>query len=133
MTFEAMANTIRSRFKTLVGDVEKIPVHYDNEQKDKPENKLWARLNILPGQSIQVEIGKSERFRTPGVMIVQLFLPIGKGMRDLHKMADKIKTAFRAVTVTGVVFRTPSEENVGRTGSWWQMNVSIPFYADDTT
>lgn len=131
MTFEAMSNTIRSRFHTLIAVAETVDVHYDNEIKNKPADKIWIRLNILPGQTTQVQIGAT--YRTVGIVIAQIFLPLGRGTKNLHSMADKVKTAFRAVTVSGVVFRAPSETNVGRTENWWQLNVTIPFYADDTT
>ena len=76
MTFEAMANAIRARFKLKITDVERVDVHHDNQDKEKPADKLWIRLNILPGETLQVSVGASQRYRTVGIVMVQIFLPI---------------------------------------------------------
>jgi hypothetical protein len=133
MTFEQLANTIRSRFKTQVADTQSLPTQYDNHSFDNPDNAQWCRLTINFGESFQASNGGTgaNRFRTPGVMTAQLFTPTGKGDKDILALADVIKTAFRCVTDSGVVFKTPSIKRVGRVKKEWQINVNCPFYADD--
>ena len=132
MSHETLANTIRSRFKTQVADVESLPTQYDNAPLDKPENAEWARITIKESESNQTSIGGStNQHRTVGVLIVQLFAPWGQGDKEARRLADVVKAAFLAITVSGVRFRTPSVIPVGRTGDEWQINVSCPFEKDD--
>ncbi len=133
MTFEALANIIRSRFKTQIADVLSLFTQYDNQKADNPDNEIWCRLTIGFGESTQVANGGvgNNTFRTPGVMTAQIFAPMGMGEKGSYVIADAIKTAFRCVTDSGVVFRTPSIQRIGRVENSWQVNVNCPFHADD--
>lgn len=133
MNFETMANTIRSRFSAQIATPESVPTQYDNHNMEPPDDQLWVRLTIVPGDSSQVSIGgdSNNRYRNVGVMIAQIFLPIGHGDQEAYQLADKIKTAFNSKSDSGVVFKTTSIARVGKTNSWWQLNVKCPFYADD--
>lgn len=133
MNYQTLGNTIRSRFKTQIADARSLSTQYDNQDYTKPNNAMWCRLSILTGDSFQASFGGAggKRFRTPGTMIAQIFCPIGLGDKAALQMADYIVTAFRAVTDTNVVFKTPSVQRIGRTESEWQINVSCPFYVDD--
>ncbi len=136
-----IASLINTRFKTLIEDVEILPTQYDNVNFNPPD-ALWARVNVLEGESIQVDIVggvDKHRERTPGVLIVQLFQPMNKGEGDIRTMADKIKAAFRAVRVIGtagvsdLLFRTPTVKRMGTDvkKEQWQLNVSCPFQYDE--
>lgn len=135
MGFESTANTIRSRFNTLIATAQSLATQYDNQDYTLPDATMWCRLTVLPGESAQVSIGApaSRRFRTAGVMTAQLFGPLGLGDKALLAMADQIVSAFRAVTVSGVTFETPSIINRGRNNQQnvWQVNVECPFRTDE--
>ena len=133
MTKTAIANAIRSRFKTQVADVLSLPTQYDNHKLDNPDNAKWCRLTVKFGETIQKSVGSptGNRDRTPGVVIAQLFCPAGSGDGELLTVADAVIAAFKRVTGTGVTFRTPSADVRGRNGAEWQINVNCPFYADD--
>lgn len=133
MTSEAIANAIRSRFKTQVADVLSLPTQYDNHKLDNPDNAQWCRLNIKCGETFQVSIGApgTQRDRTHGVVIAQLFGPVGAGDGALREIADAVRVAFRRVTDAGVTFATPSVHEQGLFEDSWQINVVCPFYADD--
>lgn len=131
MTFETLANAIRSRFKTQVVGSTGLAVAYDNAPFTEPADSKWVRFAVLEADSSQVSLGTGRRFRTPGVAVAQIFVPIQQGDKDALVLADQIKLAFRAQSVGGVVYKTPSLRRVGRTGKWYQINVNCPFYADD--
>jgi hypothetical protein len=134
MSFETVSNTIRSRFKTEVADVESISVQYDNSPKITLTEAIWARWKIRPGVSMQADFGSStKRHRTFGLAIAQVFAPVNSGTKDLLSVIDTIVAAFKAVQDGTVVFRTPSVSNIGRTGKWWQMNVECPWQVDETS
>jgi len=132
VTFESVANTIRSRFKAQIADVYSLPTQYDNAGLDRP-HALHGRLTIHWGDTEQVSLGApaSRRFRTVGVMTVSLFVPVEYGDQPALEAADRITTAFRGVEASNVHFGTPSIVRVGRSESTWQINVHCPFWADD--
>lgn len=133
MNFEDLANTIRTRFKTQIADTQSLPTQYDNQDFTPPDQELWARLTILHGDSFQVSNGgpDGKRFRTPGIMTVQVFIPSGQGDKAAYKLADVIETYFRSQKADSITYRTPSVRKIGPTGPWWQINVNCPFYSDD--
>lgn len=133
MSWSAIANTIRSRFKNQIADAESLTTQYDNQSLDNPDNEIWCRLTIKSGETTQESIGSpsSNRERTSGAMIAQLFAPTGKGDGDLKELAETIRAAFKRVTQSGVTFRTPSIKEQGKREGMWQVNVVCPFYADD--
>lgn len=132
MSSEALHNAIRSRFKTEVADKNAgLVVIYDNAP-DPDKDALWVRFTVLEGDANQQSLGPPRKFRTVGVAVGQVFALVDTGDRKALQVADKIKLAFRAISAGGVTYRTPSVKNVGRVDRWWQVNVTCPFYADET-
>jgi len=132
MTSEAMANVIRSRFKTLVEDVESVVVVYDNDPTEPPDDDVWVRFTVLDGNTQQAEMGGAQTtYRTPGLATAQVFIPMNAGDKAGRELADVIVEAFRAVTVSGLTFRAPAVVPVGASGKWWQLNVNCTFYYDE--
>ena len=134
MSWEVMFNTIRSRFKTQIADTLSLETGYDNQDFDPPNNANWCRLTIIPGDTDQVSIGApaSNRERTVGVMIAQLFVPLHVGDGVLLELADSVRAAFKRLTADAVVFQTPKiSSKPARDRSWWRINVACPFYTDD--
>lgn len=108
-------------------------VQYDNAPEfQQPEGERWCRMNLLAGESNQAEMGAVKTHRNLGVMMVQIFIPLGEGTKPATDLADFIKTKFRSLSFSGVVFRTPSRITVGRREGVYQLNVSCPFFADET-
>lgn len=132
MDWEALHNVVRSRFKTQIADVQSVTVQYDNAPFTEPEDATWVRWTIVPAQTSLVAIGgTSRRYRTVGLAVASIFVPVESGDALALRLADAVATAFRCVTDTGVVFSSPSVINRGRDENWWQVNVECPFYADD--
>lgn len=126
-----MLTAIRSRFKAEVADAQSVPTQYDGDRQfTPPEDARWARWTVLPGESQMVELA-GKNYRTRGVAIAQVFVPLDRGVQPALALADQIKTAFRSVEQGGVHFRTPSIANAGRDEQWLRVNVTCPWYADD--
>ena len=132
INWETMANLIRKRFKTQIQDLisPDLPTQFDNAPFSKPDKTRWARVVILPGESRQVELGATTRHRTPGVVIVSIFIPLEQGDKEAYVIADLIGNAFRSVSDGGVVYRTPRINQIRRLSKEWQLNVELPFTAD---
>lgn len=111
----------------------RTPILWDNAPGEPPADNPWVRATLLPGQAEKIDLGVPGRYRHPGVLDIQIFSPIQKGVRALTALADHMATIWRSVTVSGIVFRTPSLYRVGdTTDGWFQMNVSVPYRWDET-
>lgn len=129
---ETLANDIRTKFTTDISTPQSITTLYDNDITDPPGNTLWMRLSIIEFDNERVTIGgTTSKFRTFGEMAVQIFSPINTGDGGSRNLADDIHTVFRSLIYNGIVFRTPSINVIGRSDSWWQINVNCPFYTDN--
>lgn len=128
--FAEIANIIRLRFKNQIATPNALPTHYDNAPFEAPDNALWCSVSVLFGETFKRGLGNPSLYRTPGVMVASLHTPIETGDQALLSLADKIVRVFEAVTDQSVTFKTPSVQRVGRTGKWWQINVTCPFYSD---
>jgi len=124
---------IRTRFQTLVGDAQSIDVAYENSPLKLPanESKKWIRVIILWNDQQQVGMGSVRRWRQEGILVAEIRVPLKQGDSDARELADVITTAFRGVSFNSITFRSPQPRRVGRVGSWWQFNVSCPFYIDE--
>lgn len=146
-TFTEAANAIRNRFSTEFHAAESdVPIAFDNveglctstgqivqESVDGSGNpKPWVQLNVRPGNAQMVSFGP-RTYRQPGVVMTQVFIPVGKGDDRANEIAEAVAGALRGETVSGVRFRaTSAPQFVGPDGNWWQTNVTTPFEYDET-
>tara|TARA_R100000458_G_C8278525_1_gene254894 strand:+ start:11119 stop:11547 length:429 start_codon:yes stop_codon:yes gene_type:complete len=141
MGYEATHNAIRNRFNAnFVATTDTLgtdDVAWDNttfETHDDGDTSAWVRFQVLDGESQIRNLGGTTA-RTLGLAVASVFVQAGQGDKLGLEITDEIVTAFKGVTHTygGVTvnFRTPSVSTIGRDGSWWQINVTIPFYTDD--
>lgn len=139
MSFESTANTIRDRFVTQFHAARSEPITFQNwgqfYQKDgsiettKPNGSAWVRLSIQNGDSRQVAT-VGDKWRHPGVLIVQVFTPVGQGDKEALIIADAVVSVFQGVTVSGIRFRATSINAVGPSDGWYQVNVTTDFEYD---
>jgi hypothetical protein len=123
-----MANAVRGRWKTVVQDGLSITTQHDNANFTPPVGAAWARLTLQPASTDQLELGSSQRtFRTVARVVASIFIPLATGDAAALSLADSASASFRAQTVDGITYLTPSVRAVGRSGEWWQVNLEIPF------
>lgn len=134
MGYQATEQTIRERFAaqwpTLQPNVEYT---FDNQGELNPNNtgEAWVRVTVLQGTANQVEMGNKRRWRRPGTLEVQIFLPTGTGTGLATELADTIRDIYEGRTINGVIFRATSLGPGNVDGPWRQFNVSTPFQADE--
>jgi len=133
MGHSADAQTIRQRFAAEWPNVQpNVPVTYgDSETPDHPDDQSWVRLTVLSGDQNQVSMGQLRRFRRPGVVVVQIFVPAGSGDGEARELADSVASVFQGRTINGVIFRGTGLNRVGVDGAWVQYNATTPYQADD--
>ncbi len=131
MTTDQLHNYIRTRVAAYVTGVR---LQYDNgpviAAVGDNANDISVNVTIREGESIQVASGITNRYRTPGVVFLQIFCPVNIGDSPVLALADIIVSAFRGVSADGVTYRVPSVVPVGRNNDRWQVNVNVPFYVD---
>lgn len=126
-----VGNVIRSHFKTNIADALSVSVLYDNAPFVQPDT--WIRHTILESQGRTVQSSPVQRHRHPGRTVSQIFIPYSQGEEPGLDLGDSIASAYRAVTIDGILFRTPTLKTVGRSGKWWQINVDCPFWYETTS
>lgn len=118
------------------GSVSKgILVYYDNKdenEKDKSASKSWARVTIkhhgdgFGKQSLAAGNGTMS-YQRNGVVLIGLFVPLGKGTRHGSELTQIVVNAFEGSRETGVWFRNVRFRENGKSGAWAKIYVKADF------
>jgi hypothetical protein len=139
MSFAEDANAIRACFAGLWSLLRPtVPVAFDNSAFDPARDAQdasgdpapWVRLTIVPGEGFQASLGTPRIWRSTGIVMVQVFAPLGQGDGPANELADDAAAVFRGVSLGSVIFRAPSLTRIGSDGAWYQVNVATPFQSD---
>lgn len=135
----ALRDAILTRFKAQWDTLEPaVPVAYDGFAFTPPaDGTEWVRVTVMPGQAQQASLsGPTRRWRTPGVVTVQVFVPKDKGTDRVLDLIGDIRTALQGVTLNtsspegSVALRATSDRRVGPRGNYYQRNAETPFRFD---
>lgn len=134
MSFAADASTIRDRLNTLwsTGDG---PLLFENVGSTAPDFDTWIRLSIREADTDQVSMGPvgatAGTYRLSGLVMVQVFSPVGEGDGESRRLSSKVSNIFRGVHVSSggrdMYFGSPSVVTVGIDGKWFHANVNCPW------
>ncbi|HRS37435.1 MAG TPA: phage tail terminator-like protein [Thermoanaerobaculia bacterium] len=93
----------------------------------------WIRPAVRVADAQRAELGPVAIRRTTGVVIVQVFVPIGAGDAIAASLAASVAAIFRDLEQNGMQFLEPQPRPVGPEpdGAWYQVNVEIPFRRDE--
>lgn len=131
MSYAADSQTIRERFNTQWPiEQPSVAFSFADVDYDPVKDTPWVRLNVLTGNARQVSMGLFRRFRRTGLVLVQIFVPAGRGDGLAKELADSVANIFEGRTVNGVIFRAADLERVGVDGSWAVWRCSVPYQAD---
>jgi len=136
MTAQAEREAIWTVFNTGWGST--TPVSRPNEAFSPPAG-YWARMTIRAGEAFPMELGGSPftQRRHPGVILVSVFGPIGKGNGQALTYAQQAAEVFTAAKVSNftggaVRYLTPTVRDVGPDpeGAYYHVQASIPYWRD---
>lgn len=132
MGFAAVEKDIVSRFQSNWGTTTRWTTDGD-VGFDPPNNAAWVRVSVRDGDSEQVSLGNTPRFRHYGTIIIQVFVRRDSGSRLAKTHADTISAYYRNSTFgTPTIYcRAPYITNVGEREGWYQVNVNIPYQWDE--
>jgi hypothetical protein len=124
--------SVYQEFRKKYVEVCSLPTEYPNEEFTRP-NSLWARFTVIEGEEQQLDIGSElKTFRTPGLLIVQLFAPLNSGSIGILSQADVIADAFRNWGGPTLTCRAATVKEIGNDGyGYYQVNVTVPFHIDE--
>jgi len=133
MTPKTIKDAIKTRVNTELEVAQSYTIQYDNVDKATPDNAAWIRVTILPGQSSDRSVGSpgSNVIRHMGIVVFQIFTPINTGDKDAYDIQEIIRTSFKPATYGGVKYKAATVTRVGEEDSWSQINVDIPYQADE--
>lgn len=145
LTYEQARDEMHTMFKTawdaapqsmginvLYSDAKKqVPVTNDLDNNPDP----WARINIThtTGQQASLSgIAGSKRWDRLGLIIIEIFTPLGTGNVLADQLAKIATDAFEGkVSPGGIWFRNVRLNEVGASGNWWKNNIIAEFEYDE--
>ena len=135
-TYDTANDEILAFFKTA-WDTTGLLALYENVAGTKPPTQAaWARVTVRHGPGGQTALTGSlgtNRFDRTGLVTVQIFIPNGQGLSQGYSLGKVVTDAFEGKsTASAVWFRnvTPPNE-IGASGEWFQLNVTIGFEYDE--
>ncbi len=105
-------------------------VDYPNGPVFDPSNRdIWARLTNIAGQAGATEIGDGPVVHRTGLLIIQLFVPVGSGTLLISRTADQLTELFEFKDDGKLSYFAVSAVPAGETDGWLQLNLQIPYRA----
>jgi hypothetical protein len=124
------AAAVRTQFRDLVSIPRNLRTINDNDASGPPTTGEWCRLTVQIGESRRACLGgQTARYRTAGVAVAQIFVPLRIGDKKALDHAAAIQDAFRGLSLDDpdMVFHSPYLTANLREENWWLVNVTIPF------
>lgn len=111
-----------------------VEVLWPDTPQDIPAGAVWLRPTIrhaIGGQdSLQGAIGQ-RRFRHAGVLMVQIFTPVGDGMTESDSVVQKFLDYFETLRSSPIWYRNIRAMEVGKDGAAEQVNFVADFEYDN--
>lgn len=129
MTLTEVRNAVISRMAAQTA-IASDAVDYPNGPVFDPSGRsIWARLTNISGQAGATEIGAGPVVHRTGVLIIQLFVPVGSGTLLTTQTADKLTELFEFQDDGRLSYFAVSAVPAGETDGWSQLNLQIPYRA----
>lgn len=113
-------------------------VKYDNVGKTSVPptgQNPWCRVILRHTNSAQASLSGdagTRRFQRNGILTIQVFEPIGKGLSGSTDLPKIVQDAYEGVeTTSGIWFRDVTLKEIGRDGDFYQTNVVAIFEYDE--
>lgn len=105
------------------------PVKYDNVDLDTSGMDEYIAVYVLSGEGVQASLGVAGDYILSGVLVIMIFTELGAGSQRPRAIADAMSDLFRGTKIGDIVFKVPSGSRVAFDGSYYQFNLTIPFYS----
>lgn len=128
--YEAFASFFKNEYSVIVGAP---PVAWENVPLEAKGTKVgFVQFSVLNGEPAKMTFGApgANVTRHPGVINVNIFLPVDQGKMPGLRLGDKIASILRRVSIKGIIVREPAVRSLGDDGIYFQVNVSAGFQRD---
>ncbi len=99
-----------------------------------PPGQPWLRVGLRHAAGRQASLGSDtgrSRFERSGTLFIQVFTPVGDGMRTADQIVDILLRGIeRKTTPSGAWFRNGRFEEAGKDGTWQTTLVLVDFQYD---
>jgi len=129
MSYEAESIAIESRFATAFTG---CPVKYANVDYTPTKREIFAELHVIVADSMRASIGDTNLHRNVGIISVNIYVPLHTGTAEGKALADTAAAVFRSQSFNGITCRSPKVVEVGEVGEWYVINMSVPYYRDES-
>jgi len=139
-----MIETIRNELIKLVYDAWKAnpdstvyPIYFYDVDDNKPSDGLevWCRVSVTHVTGSQATLSNQDnkrRWRRTGILMIQLFTPIGTGLSLSDKYSKIIVDALDGSSTDSCAWvRNVRVNELGREGTWCQTNIIADFEYDE--
>ena len=133
-TFNDVRAVIEGRIATEMSNSPSYPVASQNVPFVPPNTTPWIETNVSFGEnSYATLMGPSTGFnRQSGVLIVNVFTPIGVGAGANFTIAERVKDLFDRLRLSGIIFEAasgPAQVLPAEPESYFQTRLSVGFEA----
>lgn len=126
--FETTNQVIEKRFQdNWVG----TKVDYENMPFTPVRGVSHVKLRMEWADSQNISVGGLRRGE--GLIYVSVFIPVNGGSTEAMQLADQARLIYENQEEGHVTFGAAFINRVGEGKTWYQLNVLIPFKADECT
>jgi len=129
-TYNDIRAAIEGRIATQMALSPAYPVSYQNVPFTPPNNTPWVQAFIRFGDNAYATLTSFNRQN--GVLVVNVFTPIGNGAAANFTIAERVKDLFDRRTVSGIIFDAasgPAQVTPASPEPYYQTQVTITFEA----
>lgn len=126
MSFSIVKSTIESH---IASNWTETAVQYENVDLNTDSLNEYISIHVLSGEGVQATLGDIGEYKVTGVLVVIIFTELGTGSKRAKELADTMSDLFRGAKINDITFKVPSGTRVAFSGSYYQFNLSIPFYS----
>lgn len=135
----AARDAILTLFKTAIdANAPAVTVIYDDVKTEIPTGATdeWMRVQVEHLERTQPTVGNAvglRRYRSSGLVTVQIFTPFGGGLTRADVLSDIVFDIFDGISTgsgDGITFRNVTMREIGQSGNWYQTNILVDFEYD---
>lgn len=133
-----LSNASRLIETRLAGNWSDTPVEWPNVEPGedlraaKDDGSPWLKLTVQSTVRDTASLGPDVRYRTRGIIGLQINFSKGSGTREALKLAEKARAIFEGQRFANVVVKEGPINGPIEFGEWVQYTVSLRFRFDDT-
>lgn len=132
-------DTVLGQFKLawdLAPEANDVPVYYWDQKQSRPADDLatFVRINMTHAAGGQASLARDTGkiiYEREGIIQIQIFTPLGKGLTEADSLAKVAVDAFEGQNIEDIWFRNVRINEIGPDGDRFQTNVLIDFTYDE--